>query len=364
MKNKLKNFLALMIGLAVSFLIAEIILRLYDPFGFRQRADRIVLQPNAKYTLRNDQFAKLDTFILHTKNSMGFRGPEKPADFDNWISIITVGGSTTECYYLSDGKDWTALLNKKLDQVVEKVWINNAGIDGHSTFGHSILLRDYISPIKPDYVIFLVGCNEIGREDLNEPKKIDYNLHLFGWKSYLRNHSEVINLLVNLKRNFEARRRGLVHSPFDLSTSEVLEKLDTAKIQATINFHRTHFLTAYKDRLDKLIDLTRASHIIPVLVTQPTLTGTGTDDITKIDLERVKICNHLGGKADWLITEEYNEVTRKVAGEKDILLVDLAHKMPKSSGYFYDCIHFTNEGSELVAQILFEELKTYIKRGM
>lgn len=352
-----------MMGLIIAFLVAELILSVYNPFGFRQQGDKIVLQPNAKYTLKNNKFAKLDTLIVHTKNSLGFRGPEKPGDFENRLPIITVGGSTTECYYLSDGRDWSALLAEKLKLIHHNIWINNAGFDGHSTFGHSILIRDHIAAIKPGYVVFLVGCNDVGRDDLNEHVHMDYDPKIFGWKSYLRNNSEVVNLLVNLKRNFEARRRGLVHTPFEVSACEILDSLDTAKIQAMLDFHKNNYLTNYESRLKNLINLTKANNIIPVLVTQPALVGEGMDDVTKVDLEKVMACNHLGGKTHWLILETYNDVTRKVAEAQGVLLIDLARKMPKSSRYFYDCEHFTNEGSEIVAQILYDDLKDYVKHG-
>ena len=56
----------------------------------------------------------------------------------------------------------------------------------------------------------------------------------------------------------------------------------------------------------------------------------------------------------------YNDVTRAVAAELGVPLVDLAHKLPKSSRYFYDTIHFTNEGASLVAEVLAGELCPYL----
>lgn len=361
MKNKLKNILALTIGVIISLILAEVILRIYNPIGFRQQGDKIVLQPNAKYTFQNNQFAKLDSVIVHTKNSIGFRGPEKPADFENRIIIITVGGSTTECYYLSDGRDWSSLLAEKLKPYHPDIWINNAGLDGHSTFGHSILLKDYIAGIKPDYVTFLVGCNDVGREDLNEPDAQTPDPQNTGWKSYLKNNSAVISLLLNLKRNFEAKSRGLEHSPVDITTCEILDSVDNEKIRETVDFHKRTFTQSYENRLNNLVEISRQNNIIPILITQPVLVGTGKDDVTNVDLEKIKMWNRLGGKAYWLILEAYNNVTRKVAREQGVLLIDLARKMPKSSRYFYDCEHFTNEGSEIVAQIICDELKAYVQ---
>jgi len=48
------------------------------------------------------------------------------------------------------------------------IWINNAGLDGHSTAGHLVLMREYIALMKPDVVIFLIGLNDVGRTDLNQ----------------------------------------------------------------------------------------------------------------------------------------------------------------------------------------------------
>lgn len=44
------------------------------------------------------------------------------------------------------------------------LWINNAGLDGQSTFGHIFLMKDYIKKLKPKVVLFLVGSNDRGNE--------------------------------------------------------------------------------------------------------------------------------------------------------------------------------------------------------
>jgi hypothetical protein len=54
----------------------------------------------------------------------------------------------------------------------------------------------------------------------------------------------------------------------------------------------------------------------------------------------------------WKILEMYNDVTRRAAKEEGVWIVDLARDMPKDSTYFYDGIHFTNEGAEKVAELL------------
>ena len=164
----LKRAVLLLFGLIVGIGIAEGILHLYNPFESRVRGGRIVLPVDRKYEINNEQFEKFDRRIVHTKNSLGFRGEEPPDDRAEYLTILTVGGSTTEDFYLSDGRTWTDNLGLSLRSSFQDIWINNAGLDGHSTAGHLVLMRDYIALMKPDVVIFLIGLNDVGRTDLNQ----------------------------------------------------------------------------------------------------------------------------------------------------------------------------------------------------
>jgi len=60
----------------------------------------------------------------------------------------------------------------------------------------------------------------------------------------------------------------------------------------------------------------------------------------------------------------YNDVLRKVGKENGLLVIDLAQKMPHNSLYYYDFMHYTNEGAQKVAEIIFEDLYPFvIERG-
>src|SRR5437867_1318204 len=95
------------------FVTLEIALRIYNPFPFRIRGDRIVLPVNQRYAFSHAGATKLDPVNHVTKNSLGFRGPEPPRDWSGSFTILTVGGSTTECLFLSDGKTWTDQLARR-----------------------------------------------------------------------------------------------------------------------------------------------------------------------------------------------------------------------------------------------------------
>ena len=95
---------------------------------------------------------------------MGFRGEAPPKNFAKYLTIIAVGGSTTACELISDNKTWCDLLAFKLKSEIKLLWLNNAGLDGHTTYGHIVLMEDVIIKIRPKVVLFLVGANDIGLE--------------------------------------------------------------------------------------------------------------------------------------------------------------------------------------------------------
>src|ERR1700734_1356040 len=61
-------------------LMMEVALRIYNPFHFRLKGDKILLPINERETIINRINPKLDPVIVNTRNSLGFRGPEAPGD--------------------------------------------------------------------------------------------------------------------------------------------------------------------------------------------------------------------------------------------------------------------------------------------
>jgi hypothetical protein len=358
-----QNILLLFLGCVAAFLIAEIFLRIYNPLAFSVKGDKIVLSANEKYLIKNDKIKKLDRTIILKTNSLGFRGEEPSKDFKNYLTTLTIGGSTTKCNYLSEGKTWTDILGKKLQDVFRNSWINNAGLDGHSTFGHIVLMEDYIIKIKPKNVLFLIGINDEGNNEYHKDFEDDkaimknglYFKSLKGVGRTMANHSEVFAIGLNIFRYIKAVIVGVDHNEeVDLNKSLVLDLPEEA-ITFAIKKHKK-FLKSYEMRLNKLVRISRENGIEPVFITQPTLYGYGIDDVTKIDLGRVYKRKTENGKLAWQRLELYNDVVREVGKRANVLVIDLANEMPKSSKYYYDFSHYTNEGAEKVAEIIFKHL--------
>ena len=383
-RNVLKQILfrsaALMFGLVAAFAVGEIMLRILEPVPFRVRGMKIQPRKNVEFTIENGHSPKLDRTIIHTRNSIGFRGQEPLIAFDRHLTIVAVGGSTTECYYLSDGKTWADVLQRHLNEHFSTLWLNNAGLNGHSTFGHTVLVNDYLSAVRPKVALFLVGVNDVAQSESNTFEKywwglaqsadtqpaapagfIDDVMNKGLWNA-LAETSDLINLGLTVSRSVQALDHGLRHSQIDFAGATYREVPETVR-RKILAKDREGNLALYEKRLRLLMQVTRRAHILPVLITQPALWGDATDPETGLELGKMGATmwgDAVNGSVCWQRLQQYNDVTRAVAADLNVHLVDAAVQMPKDSKLYYDYIHFTNAGAAELARVLGQGLRQYL----
>ena len=334
--------------------VLELCLRLYNPLPFRIHGDRLVLPVRQSYRFTNTGTHKLDPVTVHTKNSLGFRGPEPPRDWPDRLTVLTIGGSTTECLFLSDGKTWTDELARRITAVRRDAWVNNAGLDGQSTFGHVVLLREYVAQMHPTLGLFLIGANDVG---LGDPTGFDAALapgtgrvhRAVAWSA---DHSEVASATLNVIRAWRTHRAGFGHRELDLRAVP-RGWVEPEEMERILQDHRVRYIAGYRTRVRQLVALSHGAGIEPVLITQPALYGEAIDPTTGVDLIRVDVSGWAHGRLAWRLLEMYNDVTREVGRETGTAVIDLASQMPKDSRYYYDFLHFTNEGAVRVGDIVF-----------
>jgi lysophospholipase L1-like esterase len=357
--NLFKSLGVFLAGCLVALTVLEVLLRFYNPLEIRFRPDRIVLPVNKRYIFNNEtKFTKLPPTTKHTKNSLGFRGAPPPQDFPDYLTIITIGGSTTECFYLSDGRTWPDLLGQNLSCQFNRVWVNNAGLDGATTYRHLILMEDYVAQLRPKVVLFLIGINDLGAGNLEAaagPPGHDLRRR---WQALL-NRSEVYTLGQNLSRYFVAQSRGLHHTQIDLRTAGRLDQLPSGIASRMLRDYEADSLPFFAARLEKLVKVCRDHGIEPVLITQPTLYGPGVDPVTGVDLEAIKIGDK-NGRFMFQALDLYNGVTRQVAKKNGVFLIDLARELPRNSAFYYDYLHYTEPGAAAVAGIVARSLGPFL----
>jgi lysophospholipase L1-like esterase len=354
----------LLIIAGVTLLLLEVGLRIYNPIYVPLRADQIELPVNRVFTATNVNNPKVDRMLVNRYNGIGLRGPDYPDRPGDFVKIFTVGGSTTACVTLTDGRTWPDLLGRSLTSASAKpVWLNNAGIDGHSTFGHQVLLDTHLKKFKVDFVVFLVGINDVGREDLNEfdVRMLERGL---SWRNRLVAASELLSTAQVLYRTAKAYDIGLNHAT-DLDLRKLRPILETAEqIDATLAVHRLRHVGGYRSRVERLVETTSQLGARAVLVTQPALFGPGKDPTTGVDIGSLEF--QPGGPSaalKWATLELYNDVLRQVAAERGAVLIDAARKMPKDSRYYFDWMHYSNEGAVVLADIIRSDLQSHVNRA-
>lgn len=333
----------------------EIALRIYNPFHFRIKGDKILLPVDQKTLIRNEINPRLDREITNTRNALGLRGPEMPPGAAHYLSIIAVGGSTTECRFLNDDHTWPFLTGERLKKKFRNIWLNNAGLDGHSSFGHQVMLSDHLAQLKPKVILFLMGINDVESDRPSFHDKLNTRGAYPDFKHYLYNNLETVNLAVNLARGWRAQRLNNTTQALKLPRKGNELFLSEAQIQQRLSGQEL-FLSLYGKRIEQLIDTCRYYQIQPVFITQPSLYGSGTDSLTMANLALSKIDEDMNGELFWRLLERYNTRLRKTCERSGTPVIDLAARMPKNGIYYYDATHFTNEGAAQVSGIVAEGL--------
>lgn len=360
----IKNLKALFFGLIVALVLCEIVLRIYNPFSTYTKQGKLVLPANQKTVFQNKWIAQLDKEIYYSRNALGFRGPAPTDSISKLNSIISIGGSTTECKFLSDSTTWPFLLGEALKDSIPDVWLNNAGIDGHSTFGHLHLLKEYVLKLKPKYILLLTGVNDVETEqpesfDLMNDNRVHYNSFKQFFKSVL-NKTEIGSTFFQFYAIRLAYKKGLIHKEVDFKHLPDTT-FSAAYMQETVTKQKP-YLSGYQTRLQEIITLCKANNIKPVLLTQPSLYGAYTDSTTgiKMDTKYFGDNSSMNNLLQEQVLEEYNHVVRSFANQATV--IDLSKLMPKNTAYYYDFIHFNKAGAKKVAAIVAPALQQILYR--
>lgn len=230
-------------------------------------------------------------------------------------------------------------------------WLDNAGLDGQSTFGHVVMLNDYVKQLRPDVVLFLAGINDVEGAGPTFHDKLYEKGAYPDFRHWLFNNSEVFNLGLNLYRGRRAQRfNNTTNTAMVLDPTRRLVLPDSA-VRARV-VAQDRYLSGYRDRLEALADTCQAWGITPVFVTQPDLFGFGRDPVTGVDLAEYPVESGVNGRLLWAMLERYNDEMREMCARRGLAVIDLARLMPKNSLYFYDMSHFTNAGASAVAGLL------------
>jgi hypothetical protein len=293
--------------------------------------------------------------VVYRRDAYGLRGGySSPAGID----ILTVGGSTTDQKYLSEGDTWQDVLRAGFTRDGRDVSVVNAGVDGHSTRGH---LRSFewwfptIPGLAPDFVLFFVGINDVHLDSQDEYDRLlrddPQELSDPSWAALIHERSALFSAWRTLRGLYEAERRGVGHRRIDFTS---VHWVDTPARSRHARRSLARRL-AYARRLRALVEETRALGAKPIFVTQLTrswkpldgaIVGTaGSDDANGVDM--------------YTITSLFNETTLEICRELHAICIDLARDLRDAfeDTDFYDFVHTTPSGARKIGDYLYESLR-------
>ncbi|MFC1462376.1 SGNH/GDSL hydrolase family protein [Verrucomicrobiota bacterium] len=297
--------------------------------------------------------------ISFTINDDGIRAPDFwPGSPDD--RILCIGGSTTECLYVTDTKSWPWLLGTMLTEAVGRpILVANAGLSGQFTLHHAYQLRHYRLADQFGTVIVLCGINDAGtmhRENYEERAAavpLEALSSPCGIGAYYR-YSFLMSKIYPLFRPRSAFR-SVAQDPAGKWYAGAREtrtrRLEANTITSAPNTVAPRLRT-YRANLIDIIELCSGRGQRLVFATQPTLYHKDMpNDLAALLWQHTEDGAHTPEVLAEVMAQ-YNAVMRTVCKEYAVPCVDLALLLPKDTSVFYDDCHFNTSGCKKIAEIM------------
>ena len=293
--------------------------------------------------------------VVYRRDAHGLRGAYGTPET---IDILTVGGSTTDQRYITEGATWQDVLRADFSSNGRKLSIANAGVDGQSTYGHIKNFEwwfPFIPNLKPKYLLYYLGTNDLRKDEGGPYDDLrGESVHFSSLKRQLERRSAIFDLYRKAAGIRAARAIQAQHRRVDFQQITWIER-PNASNHAAMQRGR---LDAYAGRLAILNGMTRNLGAIPIYVTQPTrrckrsgdkLVGsaeTSTFDGTEIN--GIDYC---------LMLDALNRRTMDFCRGSGGICIDLAAELEFDDNDFYDYTHNTPAGAAKIGHFLYSRLR-------
>lgn len=370
MKNKLINISLLLASLLVSILLSEIILRSLSDDQY------YIWPPNLKqyFLPKAAIFPGIHDTSFFRVNSIGFRGDEKNSSAS--VNIVVLGGSTTECLYLTQNKTWPSLLEKYLNTGSGiKYQVLNGGRSGLNSNHHLQQIEKLVKNNKwVDVIVVMEGINDLQyalslgnnytKKDVQSVYDESFMVSPVNDQLPFYKRSYLFMYFSKLKKAVMSYKLG--QDPYgDEYTGWRNNRANASKIIDSLP-DINQSLSDYKKNNESMIDFAKSNHKRIIFITQPVSWDDNMPDAQK------KLCWF-----GWIGTSQnentghyysfpalaksmvkYNSVLKSVCNERNVECIDLENVLAKDTTTFYDDCHFNESGAGKVAQFIFKYIKS------
>lgn len=347
------TLLPLVFGLLLLELIFGGWLRGYDPWRDVARMN-VIRDVRVRYDVRLVYGDRLPS-ISYSRDHYGLRGK---CEHIEDIQVVSIGGSTTDQRVIADGHTWQDALQEALraDPGPRSLCVTNAGVDGHSTFGHTLALERWfplIPGFQPRLYLLYIGINDAPLRFTASP---EFDWAIENSKPGLKDKSAFYDLLRIVRHVVfgDTTVAYAGHRPVMPRDDEYVATRPTPGIEPLV----TRNAAGFERRLDRMIALIRERGGVPMCVSQPSVTyrrdGDGWRGVENIFRLDDKSYNGLDFRLSILAL---NEVMQRRCPAAGGYYVDL-ESAPFPREDFYDLVHMLPSGSAKVGKLMYEAIKS------
>jgi hypothetical protein len=275
------------------------------------------------------------------------------------MSIVFLGGSTTECRYVAENYRFPYLAGVLLEkQTGIKINSYNAGRSGNHSLHSLNVMLNKVFPIEPDIIVMLHNINDLvvllyessyWNHKSSRPVIFDINKEIEANFYKIIRDRYIPNLAVAM-RNFDKSVRSLWKSN-NKSNDEF------AKIRGKhLIVDKSALVDKYEMNLQSFIYLCKARNIFPVLMTMPSRLKEHPDQII-MDTFNIVTLDYSQFRE---LFDLFNKSILKKAHENNIMAIDLAKEIPQESEFMHDIVHYTDKGARKIADIISGRLKPVV----
>lgn len=281
-----------------------------------------------------------------TINKWGFRGDDFPLEKEDGVYRIVIMGSSIAFgrYATNDDTVWTAQLEKLLNKYQDnyRVEVINAGVPGYKIDTVYTYLNNRVIKFDPDMIILYQGAN-----DINYQSRV-----LYGPKKENTRTTKDISLL-------RLREKYLLW--FQLLRAKTASLLASEQKSVRIDSIDSSAVENYSTNVKNIIKFCQSKKIKLILSTVARSFRKEQPRFFQVKMASGMMMYNpylsLAGLHDAF--DRFNDIVRSLAEEYGVTLVDSDSLLPAKKKYFRDHVHFTDEGDELVAELL---AKTILKK--
>lgn len=362
----LKNTIVLTLSTLLSIFLCDRIIAGILPSG----ATGAPWLPIKRVSTASDTMPGIQGQIKLSVNRYGLRGPETILE-DNDLNILCVGGSTTECLYVSDENTWPWRLQNKLEVELEKkVFVGNAGVSGHYSPNHEYLIKNYSFSPKFSWIVVLCGINDMGRalKGDDEFMRNDFVKSTLNEKYASKGmpwykRFEFMKLLK--MGHVEPRTDEIIQDEAGNWYKDIRLRRKKALKHETISIppkNLNQALSQYRIDLKSIVKAAKENGQKLLFLSQPTLYAKGmSNELEKLLIQHISETQAHSPEVLADTMDAFNQTLSNFCRDEGIAFFDLDKHLPKDKTVFYDDCHFNTSGCVKVANLVFSELIKHIR---